>query len=90
MLGLDLGEKDERYLVSFIRRTDHQWELRYTSREAPERTMQECGSLCGDIAWGSSARCLAVHIDYITGPSSILLATNKYPIVVVDYASSIA
>lgn len=63
---LKLGDTDERYLVSLSPRIGHQWLLRYTSSETPERTLQKCGSLCGDIAWGSWAHCIAAHIEYIT------------------------
>ncbi|CCI10382.1 unnamed protein product [Albugo candida] len=82
---LDPGEKDERYLVSFPDKKEHRWALRYTSSEDPKRTMKKCGSLCGDITWGSQDHCLAAHIDYNTGPSSALLANVETLLVVVKY-----
>lgn len=81
---LEIGEKEERYLISNPHESDRQWVVRYTSSETPEGTMQNCGSLCGNIKWGSSAHCDAVHIDYTTTLSdlpldSISILEVKYP-----------
>lgn len=81
---LDPGEEDERYLVAFLPRTDRQWAFRYTSTETPAGTMKKCGTLCGDITWGSPAHCLAAHINYIT-TSSLSPATDHYSAVKVEY-----
>ncbi|CCI11601.1 unnamed protein product [Albugo candida] len=81
---LNLGDTDERYLVSSTPHSGHQWVLRYTSSEIPERTLQKCGSLCGDIAFRSSDHCIAAHIEYITGAFRTSVV-SEYPVLVVNY-----
>lgn len=57
----------------------------YVKRK-PERAMQNCGSFCGNMIWGSSAHCDAAHVNYITTLSDISLVSKR--ILVVTYRNT--